>query len=111
VWSIASFDKVLAAAFKAGQKLRQSFIQNPSDENKKAIKEKGDIHILNVLRFFKKLVDKEHPLRDAVKAVVFGVLYGKSAETLGNDTKASDIGTLKEKIRATHNRIMELEKQ
>jgi len=102
VWSIASGDKVLAEAFRAGQKLRQEFIQNPSDENKKAIKEKGDVHILNVLRFFGKLVDKDHPLRDAVKAVVFGVLYGKGAETLGIDTKKGDMDSLKGKISALY---------
>lgn len=102
VWSIASGDKVLADSFKIGQKLRQDFIQNPTPENRKAIKEKGDLHILNVLRFFGKLVDKDHPLRDAVKAVVFGVLYGKSAETLGVDTKKGDMDALKGKISALY---------
>lgn len=102
IWSVASGDKILAEAFRAGQKLRQEFIQNPTDENKKAIKEKGDIHILNVLRFFGKLVDKDHPLRDAVKAVVFGVLYGKGAETLGIDTKKGDMDSLKGKISALY---------
>lgn len=120
IWSIASGDKVLAEAFQAGQALRQAFIQDPSDANKKAIKEKGDIHILNVLRFFGKLVDKDHPLRDAVKKVVFGVLYGKGAETLGIDTKEGDMGNLKGKISALYEeslvtkdnkRILEINKQ
>jgi DNA polymerase I-like protein with 3'-5' exonuclease and polymerase domains len=102
IWSVVSGDKVLAESFRAGQKLRQAFIQNPSDENRKAIKEKGDIHILNVLRFFGKLVDKDHPLRDAVKKVVFGVLYGKGAETLGVDTKEGDLSALKSKIGALY---------
>jgi DNA polymerase I-like protein with 3'-5' exonuclease and polymerase domains len=102
VWSIIAGDKVLAEAFRAGQKLRQDFIKNPTDENKKAIKEKGDIHILNVLRFFGQLVDKDHPLRDAVKAVVFGVLYGKGAKTLGIDTKKGDMDSLKGKISALY---------
>lgn len=120
VWSIASGDKVLAEAFKAGQALRQAFIQDPSDENRKAIKERGDIHILNVLRFFGKLVTKDDPLRDAVKAVVFGVLYGKGAETLGIDTKQGDMGALKSKISALYEeslttkdsqRLIEINKQ
>jgi DNA polymerase I-like protein with 3'-5' exonuclease and polymerase domains len=102
IWSIVSGDKVLAESFRAGQKLRQAFIKDPSDENRKAIKEKGDIHILNVLRFFGKLVDKDHPLRDAVKKVVFGVLYGKGAETLGIDTKEGDLTALKSKIGALY---------
>jgi intein/homing endonuclease len=102
IWSVVSGDKVMADTFKVGQKLRQEFIQNPTEENKKAIKEKGDVHILNVLRFFGKLVDKDHPLRDAVKAIIFGVLYGKGAETLGIDTKKSDMDSLKGKISALY---------
>ncbi len=36
------------------------------------IKKEGDVHIQNVKRFFGKWVEKSDPLRDAVKAVVFG---------------------------------------
>jgi hypothetical protein len=97
-WSIVSGDKVLAAAFKAGQSLRQQWIKNPTDDIKKELKTKGDIHIQNVFRFFKKWVDKSDPLRDAIKGVVFGVLYGKSAATLGNDTKKAEVGELKAKM-------------
>lgn len=97
-WAILSGDTVLAAAFQAGQELRKLFIKNPSDELRKDIKTKGDIHIANVKRFFGKWVEKTDPLRDAVKAVVFGVLYGKSAATLGNDTKRTDLDAIKAKI-------------
>lgn len=62
------------------------------------IKMRGDIHILNVKRLLGKDVDKEHPLRDAIKAVIFGLLYGKSAETLGEDTKLADKNALLAKI-------------
>lgn len=71
-WAISAGDLVLAAAFKAGQKLRQAFIRTPTDEIRKELKTKGDIHIANVKRFFGKWVEKSDPLRDAVKAVVFG---------------------------------------
>lgn len=98
VWSIASGDPVLAGVFKIGQALRQEWIQNPTDEVKARLKRDGDVHIQNVKRFFNKEVDKSDPLRDAVKAVVFGTLYGKSAKTLGEDTKASEIGVLKSNI-------------
>lgn len=110
VWAYVGLDKVLAAVFKVGQKLRQDFIQNPTEENKKAIKEKGDIHILNVLRLLGKLVDKEHPLRDSIKAIIFGILYLKSAKTLGEDTKLGDINELKAKVAALTQELMELEK-
>lgn len=104
VWSIASGDPVLAGVFKIGQKLRQEWIVNPSDEVKARLKKDGDVHIQNVKRFFNKDVEKSDPLRDAVKAVVFGTLYGKSAKTLGEDTKASEISVLKGNI-STHYKI------
>uniref|UniRef100_UPI003F68057A hypothetical protein n=1 Tax=Listeria monocytogenes TaxID=1639 RepID=UPI003F68057A len=47
-------------------------------------------------------VDKDHPLRHAIKAIVFGTLYGKSAKTLGIDTKQSDLGSLKGQISALY---------
>lgn len=90
MWSVVSGDKVLAAAFKAGQDLRKQLIQKPSAEIRKELKTKGDIHIQNVYRFWGKWVDKNDPLRDAVKAVVFGVLYGKSAKSLGEDIKKDE---------------------
>ncbi len=71
-WSIAAGDTVLANVFKEGQALRQRWIKNPTDEIKTLLKTKGDVHIQNVFRFFKKWVEKTDPLRDAVKAVVFG---------------------------------------
>ncbi|WP_391857024.1 DNA polymerase family A protein, partial [Vibrio cidicii] len=46
--------------------------------------------------------DKDHPLRNAIKAIVFGTLYGKSAKTLGIDTKQSDLGSLKGQISALY---------
>lgn len=43
----------------------------------------GDVHIQNVKFFFGQDVDKSHPLRYAIKAVVFGVIYGKGPKSLG----------------------------
>ena len=97
-WSIVAGDEVLANAFKEGQKLRKLWIKNPTDEIKTQLKTKGDIHIQNVKRFFGKWVEKSDPLRDAVKAVVFGTLYGKAAQTLGNDTKKTELDAIKAKI-------------
>jgi len=110
VWSIISFDTVLAAAFKIGQSLRQAWIKTPTDEIKKDIKLKGDIHIANVKRLFNKIIDKSHPLRDAVKAVVFGLLYGKSAKTLGVDTKKGELVEIKSKLKALRDEKQLIEK-
>lgn len=97
-WSIVSGDMALAEAFRAGQRLRQQLIKKPTDDIRKALKQKGDLHIANVFRFWGKWVEKSDPLRDAVKAVIFGLIYGKSARTLGDDMKKTDLEALKAKI-------------
>lgn len=89
VWSWVSSDKVLASVFKVGQRLRQLYRQSPLPEIMERIKKEGDIHIINVKFFWNEWVDKEHPLRYAIKAVVFGVIYGKGAGTLARDIKKS----------------------
>jgi DNA polymerase I-like protein with 3'-5' exonuclease and polymerase domains len=48
----------------------------------KKLAKDGDFHLQNVYRVFKKWVDKSHPLRDAVKAIVFGLIYGKGIRSL-----------------------------
>jgi DNA polymerase I-like protein with 3'-5' exonuclease and polymerase domains len=101
-WSIVSGDQELAGVFRVGQELRQKLIKNPTDEIRKELKTKGDSHIQNVYRFWKKWVEKSDPLREAVKAVVFGLLYGKSAQTLGNDTKKAELDALKARINEAH---------
>lgn len=83
MWSVASGDKILAAAFGAGQSLRQQWIQNPTQEILTELKTKGDIHIQNVYRFWKVWVSKDDPRRDAVKRVIFGLLYGLSSKSMG----------------------------
>lgn len=76
--------------------------RHPSLRIKQELRTKGDIHIQNCFRFFGRWVEKTDPLRDAIKAVVFGVLYGKSASTLGNDTKRTDLDAVKAKINAAY---------
>lgn len=98
--SVLSGDKGVASSFKIGQKLRRMLLKNPTDEIRKRLKVEGDVHLLNVKLFFKQIVDKSHPLRSAVKAVVFGVIYGKSASTLGRDLQAEEVGRLSDEERA-----------
>lgn len=97
-WSIVSGDKVIADTFRKGQKLRQRWIMEPTDEVKKLIKSEGDVHLINVKLFFNKIVEKSDPLRDAVKRAVFGTIYGLGAASLGEQTKAADIVAIKDKI-------------
>jgi DNA polymerase I-like protein with 3'-5' exonuclease and polymerase domains len=108
-WAIMAKDDVLAGVFRIGQTLRKKFRRNPTPELKKKIKEKGDIHILNILFFFNMLVDKSHPLREAIKSVIFGVIYGKSAGTLAKDVGGQRIGTLEDGLKANKKEIAALD--
>lgn len=56
----------------------------------KVLELEGDIHIINVRFFFKQDVDKDHPLRYRIKAIVFGTLYGKLAKSLAKDLGISE---------------------
>lgn len=105
VWSYVSGEMKLADVFRVGQKLRQK-LRTTSDPDAlvalfKQIKVEGDIHIINVKRFLGQVVDKDHPLRDAIKAVVFGVLYGKGAGTLARDIVSNNTNTANDKIDKT----------
>lgn len=97
---------VLGDAFREGQKLRQQWIQNPTPEVKEEMSKRGDIHIQNVYRFFGKWVTKKDPLRQAVKGVIFGTLYGMSVKTLGEDTKTAELGEIRAKINAAYKKYL-----
>ena len=106
-WAIASGDDVLADAFRQGQTLRKQWIVDPSDKIKEQMKTRGDIHVQNAHRFFNKWVNKKDPLRQAVKSVVFGTLYGKSAATLGEDTKTGDLAALSSQLSEAYHTMLE----
>lgn len=88
VGGIIAKDKVVESVFKAAneaiREFRLSKITTPEEltEAKKILEKKGDIHLLNIKFFYGLEVDKKHPLRDQIKAIVFGVLYGKMAKNL-----------------------------
>ena len=100
LWGNVAYDEAIAESFNAGFRLRQLLIQGPTEEIRARLKKKGDAHIANVFRFFGVWVSKDDPRRDAVKSVVFGVVYGKSAVTLGRDLQKSRIAELKKKLKA-----------
>lgn len=72
LWGNVSFDKNIAESFLAGLRLRRLLIAGPTDEIRADLKKKGDAHIQNVYRFFKRWIEKSDPLRDAIKQIVFG---------------------------------------
>lgn len=94
-WANVSQDKKLADTFRKGMVMRKKlFLETDSekiDQLKKDIKGSGDVHRLNYSFFFGKppedVTDEE---RNAVKAVVFGVIYGKGSYTLAQDLKCTE---------------------
>ncbi len=58
------------------------------------LKKKGDLHLLNIHRFFGRWVEKSDPLRDSIKMVVFGTIYGKSARSLAKDIQTNVLDKL-----------------
>jgi DNA polymerase I-like protein with 3'-5' exonuclease and polymerase domains len=69
------------------------------DELHKEWDSKGDTHVQAVWDFFKQRVNKKHPLRQAVKAVIFGVLYGKSAKSLALELALVEVKQLREELK------------
>jgi DNA polymerase-1 len=89
LWSHVSLDEVLAELFRVGREIRKKLFRTNHQTHpdilaklRKNAKVQGDIHIQNVKYFFNKDVDKDHPLRDAIKAIIFGVIYGMHFRTL-----------------------------
>lgn len=85
------------------EKLRGSVIA-------RALKKKGDIHLANVHIFFGVWVDKNHPYRDSIKQVVFGLIYGKMARTLARDLYEAYTVRLKLAYEGLDNRRLAAEK-
>lgn len=86
VWSIISGDKKLGELFAQGRELRQKWRATEKRKYLEAIETVGDIHKLNCQLFFgtdPREVTKEQ--RDAVKALVFGSIYGMGPGTLANN--------------------------
>lgn len=89
---IAKDPGIRATFIKANEAIRK-FRLTPDafvEAAAKVLALEGDVHIINVKFFFKQDVDKKHPLRDRIKAIVFGVLYGKLAKGLSKELKIEE---------------------
>ena len=111
MWGNVAYDKAIAESFNAGFRLRRLLIANPTDEIRERLKKEGDSHVQNVFRFFGKWIEKKDPMREAVKSVVFGVVYGKSPKTLGRDLQKSRIAEIKKSIKAITLEIANAQKE
>lgn len=88
-WANVARDPALGGRFMLAWELRRKYrlavAKEAIEELREELKKKGDIHIQNVKFFFGKWVDKEDPLRYQIKAIVFGVIYGKGANSLARE--------------------------
>lgn len=82
-WGLISMDRGIAELFLAAKKLRDAYRLNPTPELKKRLKAEADIHIMNAAYFFGVDIDKvDKELRNAVKGVIFGLIYQMSMKSL-----------------------------
>lgn len=94
-WSIVSLDTKVAALFEHGLKLREQYRRNPTKDIAEKIEYEADVHKLNASFFFGvdvKDVTKE--LRNSVKAVIFGLIYGLGVKKMSGQIKKSKEETL-----------------
>ena len=103
-WGIISEDSVIAKVFRTGYNLRKQWIKTPTEAVKNELKKKGDSHIQSVFLFFEKWVEKSDPLRDAIKKIIFGLIYGMSVKTLSLSIKSSEIDAIKSKMAEARNK-------
>lgn len=107
IGGIISRDPIVAKVFlAANEAIREFRLKNITPEEyaeaKEILERKGDIHLLNIEFFYGIQVDKKHPLRDQIKSVVFGVLYGKMAKNL-----AKAMGIEEEEAQALLDKLFE----
>lgn len=82
-WGLISNDLGVADLFKEAKKLREQYRAFPTPELKVRLKNEADIHVINAAYFFSTTVDDvDKVLRNAVKSVIFGLIYQMSVKTL-----------------------------
>lgn len=87
-WSLITGDKDIASVFDVGRKLRNRFKLAPNPKLAERIDVEGDVHKINAAYFFGidiKEVTKE--IRNAVKSVIFGLIYQQGDKGLAASTK------------------------
>ena len=82
-WGLIAFDKALASVFQVAKDLRDAYRLHPTPELAKRLKYEADVHIINAAYFFTVAIEKvDKDLRNAVKGVIFGLIYQMSIKSL-----------------------------
>jgi len=86
-WSLFTGDKTVADLFANGRALREQYKLHPDPELLKRVKLEGDVHKINAAYFFGIPIEKvDKKIRDAVKAVIFGLIYQQGMNGLSKST-------------------------
>lgn len=89
-WSLISGDSAVAEAFRIGLKLREKFKRKPTMDLAKEIDLKGDVHKINAAFFFRKAITEvDKVMRQAVKQVIFGLIYQQGAKGTAKSINAT----------------------
>ena len=92
-WSIISGDQGVADVFEQGRKLRHRFRTVPDPWIEHRVEAEGDVHKINAAYFFgiPNVMDVTKSVRNAVKTVIFGLIYQQGdkglAKSTGRDVK------------------------
>lgn len=89
-WGLISFDQAVAEVFAAAKKLRDLYRLKPTAELAERLKTEADIHVQNASYFFSVSLaeiaaDKKKVLRNAVKGIIFGFIYGMGLRTMAKN--------------------------
>jgi hypothetical protein len=82
-WGLIALDRALASVFEKAKEIRDAYRNHPTPELAKRLKTEADIHIINAAYFFTVAIEKvDKELRNAVKGVIFGLIYQMSIKSL-----------------------------
>lgn len=86
-WSIFTGDQDVANLFDSGRKMRERYKVAPDPELAERIKLEGDVHKINASYFFGVPIEEvDKPTRNAVKTVIFGLIYQQGLKGLSEST-------------------------
>tara|TARA_B100000700_G_scaffold88627_1_gene99964 strand:- start:79195 stop:82098 length:2904 start_codon:yes stop_codon:yes gene_type:complete len=86
-WSLFTGDKDVANLFGKGMDMRQRYKLAPDPGLLKKIDLEGDVHKINASYFFGVPIEKvDKPIRNAVKQVIFGLIYQQGLKGLAEST-------------------------
>ncbi|AQT28647.1 putative DNA polymerase I [Erwinia phage vB_EamM_Yoloswag] len=100
-WSIISGDAEVAEVFEVGRRLRHRYRTVPDPWIHHLVDIEGDVHKINASYFFGvPIMEVTKPIRNAVKTVIFGLIYQQGDKGLAKSTgrEVEEIADIKAKF-------------